>query len=397
MAAQHDFLIIGAGMAAHAAAAGIRAEGATGSIALIGAEQDPPVERPQLSKDLWGTDDRDGAAAVKDTAGETGATLLLGDPVVSIDAENRVVRTAGGAEHGYGELLVATGGTPRQVEGLPAGDRVVYFRTVADYRHLRALAEQNPAQRIAVVGGGFIGTELAASLSGTGATVVLVHPGEQVADHVFPSEITEQIERELVGRDVVLRGGAKVERGKVADAGVVLHLSDGETLEADAVVIGLGVEPATDLLRGIAELDDDGGVIVDAGLATSAVHIHAAGDIARYVDPILGSTRVEHVDNATTMGEAAGRAMAGASVTYDHTPLFWSDIGDLGYEAIGTLSTRLDTVVDPTDDGVVVYYLDADRVRGVLLWNVWDRTDAAAEVLAGERPADPDDLRGRIR
>ncbi|GAA4126142.1 FAD-dependent oxidoreductase [Nocardioides fonticola] len=392
----HDFLIVGAGMAAHAAATGIRAEGATGSIAILGAEVDPPVERPQLSKDLWGTDDRDGAGAIRDTAGETGATLHLGDPVVAVDVERRVVRTAAGAEHSYGALLLATGGTPRTIDGLPAGDRVVHFRTLADYRHLRALAEQEPAPRIAVVGAGFIGTEIAAALSGTPATVVLVHPGEQVGDHAFPPAITSQIEQELTRRDVVLRGGAGVERGEVAAGGVVLHLDDGTTLEADAVVVGLGVTPATGFLGDAVTLDDDGGVVIDSHLATSAAHVWAAGDIARYPDPVLGSTRVEHVDNATSMGEAAGRAMAGARDLYDHTPIFWSDIGDLGYEAVGTLSTRLTTVVDAVGDGTVVYYLDDERVRGVLLWNVWDRADEAVKVLAEERPADPEALRGRI-
>lgn len=396
MPTHHDFLIIGAGMAAHAAATGIRAQGATGSIAIIGAEQDPPVERPALSKDLWTTDDRDGKDAVKDTAGETGASLLLGDAAASVDVEAHVVRTESGEEHSYGALLIATGGVPRQIEGLEEGDRVIAFRSLDDYRRLRALAEGTPTPRILVVGAGFIGTEIAAALSRTEAEVELVHPGSIVGDHVFPEEIARQVEGELTSHGVTVRGGAGVERGELTDAGVRLHLEGGATVEGDAVVIGLGVRPATRFLEGVVDLADDGGVLVDEHLATSAPDVWAAGDVAVYPDPILGRTRVEHVDNATTQGEAAGRAMAGATDAYDHTPIFWSDVRDLGYEAVGTLSSRLETVVDHTEDGAVVYYLDDERVRGVLLWNVWDASDTAKKVLTEPRPSDPAELRGRI-
>ncbi|MBZ5733957.1 FAD-dependent oxidoreductase [Nocardioides sp. TRM66260-LWL] len=393
---QHDFLIIGAGMAAHAAAVGIRAQGATGSIAILGAEADGPVERPALSKDLWSGDDAEGTSALKDTAGETGASLVLGDAAASIDVEARTVTTESGAVHGYGELLVATGGVPRTLDGLDEGERVIAYRSLDDYRRLRALATATPAPRIAVVGAGFVGTEIAASLSRTDADVVLVHPGARVADHVLPDELATELERELTEHDVDLHGGAEVSRGEVRLDGVTLHLDDDTSVDADVVVIGLGVRPATRFVEGVLDLADDGGIVVDEHLRTSAPHVWAAGDVAQYPDPILGLTRVEHVDAATTQGEAAGRAMAGGTEPYAHTPIFWSDVRDLGYEAVGTLSTRLQTVVDPVGDGTVVYYLDDDAVRGVLLWNVWEQTDAAKEVLAGPRPADPAELRGRI-
>ena len=127
----------------------------------------------------------------------------------------RTVRTASGAEYEYGELLLATGGTPRSLDGLEEGDRVVLFRTVADYRRLRALAEATPAPRIAVVGSGFIGTEIAAALSRTDAAVVLVHPGSIVGDHVFPEEIAREVEAELTGHGVEVRGGAEIGRAHV--------------------------------------------------------------------------------------------------------------------------------------------------------------------------------------
>jgi 3-phenylpropionate/trans-cinnamate dioxygenase ferredoxin reductase subunit len=148
----------------------------------------------------------------------------------------------------------------------------------------------------------------------------------------------------------------------------------------------------------------DDGIVVDAAMRTSAEDVYAAGDVASYPDVRLGRRRVEHVDHAEKSGELAGRAMAGADATYDQTPFFWSDLFDDGYEAIGDLDTRLEVVEDwqgddePTDRGVV-YYLDEGRVRGVLLWNVWDSVDDARALIEStqdEPVADPSSLRGRI-
>lgn len=396
MHTNYDHLILGAGMAAHAAASGLRAQGATGTIGVLGAEPDPPVARPPLSKDLWGPDTSE-ADVLLDTAGESGAALHLGSAVTAVDTGSRTVATADGSTYGYGSLLVATGGWPRQLEGLEPGDRVVYFRTIADHRALRALAEADPAPRVVVVGSGFIGTEIAAALAGTAASVVLVHPGALIGDHVFPEVIARDVEAAFAGAGVEVRGGSRVARGEAHADGVVLHLEDGSILEADVAVVGLGITPATEMLAGVVDLADDGGVVVDEHLRSSVADVYAAGDVASYPDPVLGRTRVEHEDNAVTMGAAAGRVMAGSEEVYEHTPFFYSDLFDDGYEAIGTLDTSLETLVDPTDDGYVVYYLDQDRVRGVLLWNVWDQVDAARDLLArGTRPADAEELRGTL-
>jgi NADPH-dependent 2,4-dienoyl-CoA reductase/sulfur reductase-like enzyme len=176
-------------------------------------------------------------------------------------------------------------------------------------------------------------------------------------------------------------------------------LDDGRTVAADGVVVGAGLQIETDLARS-AGLEVDDGVLVDDRLRTSDPHVWAAGDVAQYPDRLLGSRRVEHVDNATTMGRQAGRNLAGADEPYDHTPFFYSDLFELGYEAVGRLDASLETVEDWHADDLgagVVYYLDGGRVAGVLLWNVWDATDRAREVIATQTDVRPEALRGLIR
>ncbi len=176
-----------------------------------------------------------------------------------------------------------------------------------------------------------------------------------------------------------------------------LELEDGDPVEADVVVVGLGVEPAVHFLPEQVERAEDGGVVVDEHLRTSAPDVYAAGDIASYPDPILGRTRVEHVDNATTMGAAAGRIMAGSDEAYDHTPMFYSDVLGLGYQAVGTLDATLETFVERVGEGAVAYYLDDEAVRGVLLWDLDEGVEEAKQLLARHsRPRDPADLAGSI-
>ncbi|MDZ7931110.1 MAG: FAD-dependent oxidoreductase [Rhodococcus sp. (in: high G+C Gram-positive bacteria)] len=169
-------------------------------------------------------------------------------------------------------------------------------------------------------------------------------------------------------------------------------------MEADGVVFGLGVRPDTELAES-AGLAVDDGVVVDEFLRTEDEHVYAAGDVANYPDAILGRRRIEHVDNATEMGKAAGRNMAGAADPYTYTPYFYSDVYDDGYQAIGTVSTTLDVVEDWKSVGKegVVYYLDDDAVvGGVLMWNVWEGLDVARTLLAEKKPQTEQSLRGLI-
>jgi len=390
----YDYVIVGAGVAAAGAVKGIRAHDEDGTILLLGAEPDGPVYRPDLSKKLWLEDDAELDASSLDT---DDAELVTDTVVESIDPAAHRVTLAGGASLGYGALLLATGSEPRRLS-VPEGPRVRYFRTAEDFRALRAVAGEGA--RVAVVGGGYIGGEMASALAQNGARVTMVLDGDYVQEHMFPRGLAESVTADFAGHDVDVRHGL-VEDGEFSDDQVTLHLEDGTTLTADAVVIGIGVTPRTDLAEA-AGLTVDDGIVVDEHLRTSVPDVYAAGDVAAYADPLLGRRRVEHVDNAEKMGEAAGRIMAGAETTYAYTPFFWSDLFDAGYEAIGDLSSDLHTVEDWADDDHktgVVYYLDGGSVRGVLLWNVWDKVDDARALIAetGQEPlTDTESLKGRI-
>jgi 3-phenylpropionate/trans-cinnamate dioxygenase ferredoxin reductase subunit len=394
----YDFLIVGGGMTADAAARGIRQRGSRGSIGIIGEERTAPFPRPALSKKLWSDPELDGEVSVFDTSAGTGAVLHLGERAVSLDTTSCCVLTGSGDTFGYRRLLLATGGRPCRVDGLAPSDRTFYFRTLDDYQRLRALAAGEPD--VVVVGGsGYIGSEIACALVQHGCSVTLVHPEEVLGSRQFPVELAQYYESLFTGAGVRVAGGVSVTSGSEDDEAVTLHLSDGSVLRAQVVVVGLGMEPAGDLAGDTVRRSADGGIAVDDRLMTSVGGVFAAGDVAEYPDRILGRTRVEHVDGAIRMGRAVGRIMAGSEETYDHTPCFYSDVFDVGFEAVGTLDPSMQTIQDPVeDDGLVVYYVDEAEVRGVLLWNLDGGLDQARELLARhERPRDPVDLVGSVR
>ena len=390
-----DYLIIGGGMSADTAARGIRELDETGSIGILSEDVDEPYTRPALSKKLWTDPEFTWDQVPLGTAGATGAQIRLQCSVAAVRPDEHEVDTTDGDVVSYGKALIATGGAPRLLP-LPAGPNVLPFRSAQNYRELRALADRHG--RIAVVGGGFIGTELAAALVQNGVETVLVHEGSVVGDNVFPPDLAKHFEQLFVDAGVEIIGGTRVVGGEVTEDGVRLDLADHDPVTVDAVVSGLGITPAVDLMEGSGVTVDDG-IVVDEQLRTSAQDVWACGDVANYPDRILGQRRVEHVDNAEQMGKAAGRNLAGAGQPYAHTPYYYSDVFTASYEAVGRLDGSLDVVEDwqePFDTGVL-YYLDDGKPVGVLLWNVWDSTDAAREVLAHADSLSRDDLIGRIR
>lgn len=393
----YDYVIVGAGMAGDAAAHGIREVDPDGTVLVVGREPTAPVTRPALTKKLWTDPEFTFDQVWLPTAEEARAELLLGESVVAVDTAARTVTTDADVTVGYGALLLATSGHPRRLPGVEDSGRVIYFRTVRDYERLRDLA--GGGRHVVVVGGGYIGTELAAALVQNDTRVTLVFTQDVLTGATFPDALARRVERRYAEAGVTLLRGAKVAATESGPDGVTVTLDDGRTLEADGVVVGAGLEIETDLARS-AGLEVGDGVLVDDRLRTSDPHVWAAGDVAQYPDRLLGSRRVEHVDNATTMGRQAGRNLAGADEPYDHTPFFYSDLFELGYEAVGRLDASLETVEDWHADDLgagVVYYLDGGRVAGVLLWNVWDATDRAREVIAGQTDVRPEALRGLIR
>lgn len=384
------YLIVGAGMAGASAAAAIRERDGTAAIGMIGEESDPPYDRPPLSKGLWKGDDPEAIWKKLDRV-----ELLLGRRAERIDREGRLVVCADGEKFGYEKLLLATGGRPRR---LPfADERLLYFRNLADYRRLRELAET--ARRFAVIGGGFIGAELAAALRMNGKDVTLIFPGPGIGSQLFPAELSSFLNRYYSERGVrVIAGDPAVGLRREGEQ-LVLRTASGAEIEVDAAVAGLGIEPNTELARD-AGLELDDGILVDERLRTGDPDIYAAGDNARFFCPALGKrVRFEHEDNALAMGAIAGRNMAGADEPYTHLPLFYADLFELGYEAVGELDGRSETVADwarPLEEGIVYYLADA-RVRGVLLWNSWKKTRAARALVAETGPFDARSVIGRIK
>lgn len=395
MADNYEYVIVGGGMVADAAARGIRERDASGSIVILSDDTDEPYTRPALSKKLWTDPDFSPADNDLATAKDTGAEIRLGTHVERIDRTARTVSTADGDTVGYGRLLLATGGRPRTLD-LPDDERVVYFRTAADYRHLRDVS--GSGRHVAVIGGGYIGSELAAALVQNDTRVSVVFPDDALGASVFPESVDRIFESRFRDHGVTLLAGRRLTSGTTSASGdgFTLTLDDGSTLDASAVVVGLGIEPNT-ALASQAGLAVDDGIVVDDRLATSDPFIYSAGDVANYPDRILGRRRVEHVDNAQQQGGVVGRIMAGSDERYVHTPSYYSDVFDLGYEAVGRLDSSLTTVEDwKDDDSVVVYYLDDGAPVGVLLWNVWDSTDKARQVLAEGKALTADNLAGLI-
>jgi len=387
----YPYLIVGGGMTADAAARAIREADPAGTVGLISAEPHPPYARPPLSKGLWKGDPEAGIWRVTET---TGAELRLARRVTAIDAQRKVVTDERGDTVTYGKLLLATGGTPRR---LPLDtQQIIYFRTYDDYRRVRALA--NERLRFAVLGGGFIGSEIAAALKLAGRDVVMLVPEDGIGARVFPADLSHFLVGYYREQGVEVRTGEGL-AGLTPSAGtLIVQTTHGQEFPADVVVAGLGIQPNVDLAEQ-AGLRVDNGIVVDELLRTSAPDIFAAGDVANFFNPALGTRmRVEHEDNANTMGAAAGRAMAGHGAPYTHLPFFYSDLFSLGYEAVGELDPRFETFADwkdPFREGVV-YYLKDGRVRGVLLWNVWGQVDAARQLIGAPGLFSPQALKGRL-
>src|SRR5512140_1106856 len=356
----HKYLIIGGGLAGDAATQGIRELDTEGTIGLISMEPDPPYMRPNLSKGLW--KGRPVEKIWRQTQ-ERGTELHLSRKVTQLDPQKKLVHDDQGEEYTYDKLLLATGGTPNH---LPFGNgNVIYYRYFQDYQHLRALTEQG--ERFIVIGGSFIGSELAAALTIVGKKVTMVFPEGAISENIFPSDLAHFL------NDYYREKGVEVLTGETAASiqkegnGIMVHTGSGRSFEVDGVVAGIGIHPNLDLAKE-AGIKVNNGIHVNERLETSLPDIYAAGDVANFFHSALEKrTRVEHEDNAVQMGKVAGRNMAGGNETYTHIPMFYSDLFDLGYEAVGEMNSKMKIVEDwqekPFKKGVI-YYMDDDRVRG---------------------------------
>ena len=383
---QFKYLIIGGGMTADAAAKGIRSLDSGGTIGMIGSEPDPPYDRPPLSKGLW--KGKPLAGIWRNTEAK-GVDWIGGRKAVSLDPVKQEVMDDHGAAYRYESLLLATGGRPKRH---PSDGSAIYYRTFSDYKTLRDLADRK--QRFVVIGGGFIGSEMAAALTMNGKSVDMAFFASGICGHILPPYLAGLLNRRFEEKGVRLFPGRGAMNMAPTSEGVEVCLEDGTRLVADAAIAGLGLAPNVELAIQ-AGLSVGNGIVVDERLRTSHANIYAAGDVANFPCPALNRrARFEHEDNANAMGALAGRNMAGATEVYGYLPYFYSDLFEIGYEAIGETDPSYQTVVEwvEPDEKGVVFYVKEDRVRGVLFWNIFGKLDAARDLMAMPGPVRSADL-----
>jgi NADPH-dependent 2,4-dienoyl-CoA reductase/sulfur reductase-like enzyme/nitrite reductase/ring-hydroxylating ferredoxin subunit len=330
--APSSVVIIGTGAAGSAAAEMLRREGYAGPITLVGSDPEVPYDRPNLSKDYLAGNAPEEWIPLRsrDFYREKRIELRTSTRVTGIDVKTRKVVLEGGETLPFGTLLLATGAQPRRlpIPGAELG-HVLTLRSLADSRAL--IERAKTAKRAVVIGAGFIGLEVAASLRARGLEVHIAAPDARPLERILGAELAEMIQTIHESHGVVFHLGKK----PTAIDPTHVTLSNGELLAADVVVIGAGVAPETDLAEK-AGLELDHGVKVNQYLETSAAGIYAAGDIARYPDPHTGaSIRVEHWAVAQRQGQAAARNMLGGSVRFDDVPIFWSAHFDVTIAYVG--------------------------------------------------------------
>src|SRR5439155_11494497 len=280
--AEFRYLIVGGGMTGDAACRGIRDRDPDGSIGLVGEEADPPYARPPLSKALW--QGKDESMVWRGTADLGGVELLLGRRILELDLGGHTAVDDGGESHRYERLLLATGGRPRR---LPAADGdVVYFRTLDDYRRVREAAKEGT--RFLVLGGGFIGSEIAAALSWSGCAVTMVFPEHGIGARLFPPALADYV------TDYYREKGVEVLPDELVEGieGGSVRLGGGRSLEADGVVAGLRILPSTELAEAAGLPVDDGVIVDELGRAGGREDVFAAGDVARFPAPALRGTLI---------------------------------------------------------------------------------------------------------
>jgi 3-phenylpropionate/trans-cinnamate dioxygenase ferredoxin reductase subunit len=399
MSTENAMVIVGASLAGARAAETLRSEGFDGPVVLIGSEDETPYERPPLSKDyLMGKHGRDKLyAQPREWYGEHDVDLRLGTTVTSIDPAAHEVVLGDGSRVGYSKLLLTTGSSPRHV-AVPGADLdgVLYLRRVEDSDRIRAAFET--ASRVAVIGAGWIGLETAAAARNAGAEVTVLEMAELPLLRVLGREVAEVFAKLHTDNGVDLRTGVQV--AEITGSGGTangVRLADGTQIDADVVIVGVGITPNVQLAAD-AGLRVDNGVVTDAQLRTSDPDVFAAGDVANAFHPLIGKhIRVEHWANARHQPVAAAKAMLGQDVAFDRVPYFYTDQYDLGMEYAG--------YVDPDGYAEVVFRGDVPGREFVAFWlsgdgrvlagmnvNIWDVNEAISDLVRSGKPVSKDVL-----
>jgi 3-phenylpropionate/trans-cinnamate dioxygenase ferredoxin reductase component len=388
--ADRPFVIVGASLAGAKAAETLRVEGFDGRVVLIGAETERPYERPPLSKDFL-RGEADGRPYVHDASfyAEQEIELAVSTTVERIDLAASRVALAGGETLEFDRLLLATGAQPRRLR-LPGADLdgVLSLRTIADSEAIRD--RFGDGRRLVTIGAGWIGAEVAASARQRGCDVTILEAAQLPLERVLGAELGAFYRDVHADHGVRFIGGAAVEAiegdGRVA----AVRLAGDRRIEADVVIVGIGVEPRTELAE-TAGIATGNGILVDERLETSAPGVFAAGDVAHAWHPLFGTRiRVEHWANALTQGPAAARSMLGRADPYDQVPYFFSDQYDVGMEYAG-YATDWDEVVfrgDPASREFLAFWVKGDVVLAGMNVNVWDVNEDIQALVRARRPID---------
>lgn len=395
MATDTTRLIVGASLAGAKAAQTLREEGFDGPVVLIGEEGERPYERPPLSKDyLLGKVERESIYVHPQRwYAEHDIDLRLGAVVTGVDPGGHEVSLADGSRVGYAKLLLTTGSSPRRLP-VPGADldRVLYLRRVTDSERIKDAFRS--ASRVAVIGAGWIGLETAAAARAAGVEVTVLEMSELPLLRVLGPEVAQIFAGLHREHGVDLRFGVQVAEITGSDGQASgVRLADGGRIEADAVIVGVGIVPNHRLALA-AGLEVDNGIRVDEHLCSSDPDIYAAGDVANAFHPLLGRhLRVEHWANALHQPQAAAKVMIGQDVSYDRVPYFFTDQYDLGMEYSGYVEPDgYDQVVfrgDVDAREFIAFWLAGGRVLAGMNVNVWDVTDPVQALLRSDQPVDP--------
>ncbi|XP_024053052.1 apoptosis-inducing factor 1, mitochondrial isoform X4 [Terrapene carolina triunguis] len=467
------FLLIGGGTAAFAAARSIRARDPGARVLIVSEDPDLPYMRPPLSKELWFSEDPNVTETLrfKQWNGKErsiyfqppsfyvpardlpyiengGVAVLSSKKVVHMDVRGNVVKLDDGTQISYDKCLIATGGSPRNLPaieraGKDVQQRLTLFRKIEDFRALEKISRE--VKSITIIGGGFLGSELACALGrkvqATGLEVIQMFPENGNMGKVLPEYLSNWTTDKVKREGVNVMPNAVVKSVCVCGNRLIIKLKDGRKVETDHIVAAVGLEPNVELAKSAGlEVDSDfGGFRVNAELQARS-NIWVAGDAACFYDIKLGRRRVEHHDHAVVSGRLAGENMTGAAKPYWHQSMFWSDLGpDVGYEAIGLVDSSLPTVgvfakatakdtpksaTEQSGTGIrseseteaeaseitisasspstpqvpkqgedygkgVIFYIRDKVVVGIVLWNIFNRMPIARKIIKdGEEHAD---------
>lgn len=365
-------VIVGASLAGVHAAEGLRERGFTGEIALVDREGEAVHDRPPLSKGALGgtTPYSDCVLRPKSWTNDFDITSVTGSAAVSLDTNSRVVTLESGREIPFDGLLIATGLRPRQAPWLPPGTPGLHvLRTAEDSRNLR---EQLVASSsVVVIGGGFLGLEVASTARAMGLDVTVVEYENSILARVLPPSLGDWFAGVHRRNGVQLRTGVAVTGITAVSPGFTVHLSDSTEIGADLVVAALGADPVTDWLSG-SEVEVDDGVLCNSDLSTSVSGVVAAGDIARWQNPLTGkSVRLEHWTNAVEQGRHAAGTLLGESRPFESVPYFWTDQFNARARFVGWVSPTQELhVKSSTAESLVVAFGDRGELQGALCVNI---------------------------